>query len=200
MRDVIRGKRILLQQRAVGGIKRPSAVDGFVSLGPHVHGLVTGRRGNDGTLVAIDVVQLGPSSLFRLAHTNRFAGEQLRDLSVASVKISGNDGVLGAYDHTGRLEPDFGAMSAEVAFGRGTVVRIDVNGIVGAGLHARFAAYTAFRAEIDDAVFALIHRCHGADRDAGWVFAMIAARDLKNAAGVGKGSLLDVLNPGAIDR
>ena len=89
-------------------------------------------------------------------------------------------------------------MRAKMAFRRGTVIRINVDGVVRAGLHTRFAAYTALGAEVDNTVFALVHRGHGADRDARRIFAMITARDLKNAAGVGIGSLLNVLHPSAV--
>ena len=116
------------------------------------------------------------------------------------VEISGNDGVLRAHHHAGRLQSHLRAMRAEVAFGGGAFVRIDVDGIVRASLHARFAADTALRTEIDDAVFALVHRRHGTDRHAGRILAMIAAGHLKNAARVGKRALLDVLHPGAIHR
>ena len=114
------------------------------------------------------------------------------------VEISGDDRVLGTDDDAGRLEPDFGAMRAEVALGGGAVVGIDVNGVVRARLHASFATDAALGVEIDDAVFALVHRGHRADRHAGRILAMIAARDLKDAASVGECSLLDVLDPGAI--
>lgn len=91
-------------------------------------------------------------------------------------------------------------MCTEVAFGRCAVVGIDVNGVVRAGLHAGFAPDTALGAEVDDPIFALIYSGDGTDRDAGWILAMIAASDLKNAARVRKSSLLDVLYPGTIHR
>jgi hypothetical protein len=65
-------------------------------------------------------------------------------------------------------------------------------------LHAGFAANAALGIEIDNPVFALVHRRHGTDGDAGRLLAMVAARDLKYAARVGEDALLDVLDPGPV--
>jgi hypothetical protein len=65
-------------------------------------------------------------------------------------------------------------------------------------LHAGFAANAALGIEIDDPVLALVHRRHGTDGDAGRLLAMVAARDLKYAARVGKNAFLDVLDPGPV--
>src|SRR5579859_4254218 len=170
----------------------------LIALRPHVDGFVPRRRGDNGALVRVNVIKFWPRSLLRLAYPHWLAGQQLRDLAVTGVEISRDDGVLRADHNTGRLQSNFGAVGAEMAFGRGAFVRIDVDGIVWAGLHAGFAPDTSLGAEINDAVFALVHRGHRTDRDAGRILAMIAARDLKDAAGVGESSLLDVLHPGAV--
>ncbi len=154
--------------------------------------------GNDRALVGVDVIELGLSSLLRLAHADRLARDELRRFAGGVAQISRNDRVLGTNDHAGRLEADFGTVRAEMTFRRGAIVGIHVNRIVGTGLHAGLAADAAVGVEIDDAVLALIHRRHGANRDARRLLAMIAARDLKYAARVGKQALLDVLDPGAI--
>lgn len=107
--------------------------------------------------------------------------------------------MLGANDNTGWFQSNFCAVRAKVALRRGAFVWINVDGIVGTGLHAGFAADTAFRTEIDDAVSALVHRRDRADRDAGGILAVIATGDLKNAAGVREGSLLDIFHPSAVD-
>ena len=106
--------------------------------------------------------------------------------------------MFGANHHARRLQSKFDAMCAEMAFRRRTIIGIDIDGIVGAGLHARLAADASVRVEIDNAVFALIHRGHRADGDTRRIFTVIAAGDLKNAAGVGKRALFDVLHPSAI--
>src|SRR5690349_9909079 len=89
-------------------------------------------------------------------------------------------------------------MGAEMTFGGCALVGIDVDGVVRAGLHAGFAANTAFGAEVHYPIFALVHRGHGADGHARRILAMIAASHLEDAAGVGKCPLLDVLHPGAV--
>ena len=89
-------------------------------------------------------------------------------------------------------------MRTEMTFGRGAIVRVHVNGIVGTGLHAGFAANAAVGIEIDYAVFALIHRGDRTYRDAGRLLAMVAARNLKYAARVGEDALVDVFDPGPV--
>src|SRR5713226_1678710 len=90
-------------------------------------------------------------------------------------------------------------MRAEVALGRGAALRIDVDGVVRAGLETGLAADAALRVELDDAVVAPVHGRRRTDRNAGGLRAMVAARDLKVPARVGKGSLLDVFDPRAVD-
>src|SRR5689334_8542781 len=129
---------------------------------------MTRRRRDDCAFVCVDVIKLGPSSLLGLAYTDRFTSEKLPDFTLARIQISRNDGMFGADDYAGRLQADFCSMRAKMAFRRGTVIRIDVDGVVRAGLHTCFAANTALGAEVDNSVFALVHRGHGADRDTGW--------------------------------
>src|ERR1700728_2056146 len=155
-------------------------------------------RRHDCALVSIDVIELGPRALLGLAHAHRFTREKLCDLSIAVVKISGNDGVLRTNHHARRLQSHLCAMRAEVASGRRTLVGININGIVRTGLHAGFASNAAFRTEIDDAVFALVHRRNWTDGHARRILAMIAARHLKDAPSVGKCSFLHILHPSAV--
>jgi len=77
-------------------------------------------------------------------------------------------------------------------------VRIDVNGIVRARLHASLTANAALGTEVDDPVFPLVHRGNGTNRHARRVLAVIAAGHLKHAPGIGKRPLLHVLHPGAV--
>src|SRR5882724_2212789 len=91
-------------------------------------------------------------------------------------------------------------MRAEVALRRRTFVRIDVDGIVGAGLHARLTADAAVRTEVDDTVFALVHRRDRTDGHARRILTVIATGDLEYAPGIGKDSVFHVLYPGAIHR
>ena len=158
----------------------------LIALRPHVNRFMPRRRGHDRALIRINVIELGPRALLRLAHSHRLARQQLRDLAVALIEISGDDRVLGAYHHAGRLQADFRAMRAEMTFRRGTFIRIDINGIVRTSLHTGLTSDAAFGTEIDDAVFPLVHRRHWADRHARRILAMVAARDLEHAARIGK--------------
>jgi len=108
--------------------------------------------------------------------------------------------MLGADYNTGRFESDFGTMRAKVALRCRALIRINVNGIVGASLHAGLATDAAIRTEIDDTVFALVHRRDRADGHAWRLLAVIATSDLKHAPGVREYSFFHVLNPGAIHR
>jgi hypothetical protein len=90
-------------------------------------------------------------------------------------------------------------MRAEVALGGRAILGIHVNRIVRTSLHASLATDAALGIEIDDPVATLVHRGHGANGDARRLLAVVAARDLKDAARVGKDALLDVFDPGPVD-
>ena len=121
----------------------------------------------------------------------------MRDLLGARSKIHREPFVShGVYAR--RLKPDLSAVGAEMAFCGRAFVRIDVDGIVRASLHTGFTADAAVGTEVNDAVFALIHRGDGADGDAGRILAVIAACDLKHAPRIGIRALLDVLDPRTI--
>jgi hypothetical protein len=89
-------------------------------------------------------------------------------------------------------------MCAEMALGGGAFIGIDINGVVRASLHARFATDAALGTEINNAVLALVHRRDRTDGNAWRLLTMIAAGDLKNPSGVGKFSLLYILDPGPV--
>ena len=65
-------------------------------------------------------------------------------------------------------------MRAVVALRRGVGVRVDVERVVRAALHARLAADAAVAVEIDDAVVARVERPRRADRHARRVLAVVA--------------------------
>jgi hypothetical protein len=113
------------------------------------------------------------------------------------VEIARDDRLLRADDHAGRLQADLGAMGTEMTLGGGVGIRIDVQRIVRAGLHARLAADTAVTVEVDDAIRALVQGHCRTDRHAGRVCTVVAAQDREVATGVGKLALLDVFHPGA---
>ena len=173
-------------------------MNALVALRPHINRFVAGRGGYDCAFVGVDVVQLGPCALLRFAHAHGFARQELRNLSITGVEITSDDGMLWADHDARRLQANLGSMRAEVALRRSAFVGIDINGIVWTGLHTGLAADAAFGAEIDDAVFALVHRGDRTDRHAGRIFTVVASGDLKDAPGVGIRSLLDILHPSAI--
>src|SRR5262249_34924918 len=61
-----------------------------------------------------------------------------------------------------------------------------------------FTADTAAAVEVNNAVLSRKQRRHGTDLDTRCIGAMIAAHHRKQPSRVGKGSLLDVFDPGAI--
>ena len=88
-------------------------------------------------------------------------------------------------------------MSAKVALLSRVGVRVDVQRVVGASLHAGLAADAAVAVEVYDAVVAAKQRGHRADGYARRVFAMVASHHREEAARVGVLAFLDVLDPGA---
>jgi hypothetical protein len=136
--------------------------------------------------------------LFRLTHSHRFPRQQLRNFSIAFIQVTGDDRVLGAYHNTRRLEADFGTVRAKMTFGSRAFIGIDVNRIVGTGLHAGFATDAPLGTEIHNAILALVHRGHRADGYARRILAVIAACDLKNPPRVGIFTFFHVFHPGAV--
>ena len=82
-----------------------------------------------------------------------------------------------------------------MTFGRGAGFRVHMNGVIGAGLHTAFAADADGVVELDDAILALVHRTRWTDGRAGWVGAVVAARDLEMPSTVWKVAGLDGFNP-----
>src|SRR5690606_35266608 len=130
---------------------------------------------------------------------HRLGANQAGDLAVRVVNVAGDDRLLRADDDAGGQEILLDAMNAVVALGGCVVVRVDVESVVRAGLHARLAADALAVVEVDDAVRALVERLGGADADAGGVLAVVAAQHAGVAPDVREGTALDVLHPGAED-
>src|SRR5437660_11051385 len=156
------------------------------------------RRRYNRTFIAINVVELGLSSLLGLAHAHRFPRHQLRHFTRRIAPVSGNNGVFRAHNHASWFQPNFGAMRTEMAFGSSAIVRIHIYRIVRTSLHAGFAANAAVGIEIDNPILALVHSSHRTDGDAGRLLAMVATCDLKYAARVRENAFLDILNPGPV--
>ena len=102
-------------------------------------------------------------------------------------------------DHdAGGLESHIQTMGTKSAFGGGVRFGVEIDRVVGAGLHTGFTSDANGRVELDNAIRALIHRGDGADAHARRVRTMIAARDLKTAAHIGIRTRLNILDPCAI--
>ena len=89
-------------------------------------------------------------------------------------------------------------MIAEVAFVGSVGGRVDVDGVIGAGVHAALAADAVPVVEVDHSVGGSEQRSGGADRDAGGVVAMVAAHHREMPVDMGERAGLDVLDPGAV--
>jgi len=71
--------------------------------------------------------------------------------------------------------------------------------IVGAGLHAGLAANAPTGIKIDDAIVTRVQGRNGTDRNARGIGAVVAPHHAESTMRVGETSLLDVLDPGAVD-
>lgn len=168
-------------------------------IGPHkgFRGAVSGGRVHD-DIVALNIKEFGGSSLLRFANGHILPGQDSGDFTLGVVHVPGNNGMFRADNDTGRFEADVGPVGTEVTLGRCICFGVDVDSIVGAGLHAGFAADTDAVVEFDDAVRPLIHGFGGAYSNTRGVGTMVAARDLEVTAIIGEGSRFNILYPGSI--
>jgi hypothetical protein len=90
-------------------------------------------------------------------------------------------------------------MSAEVALGRGVVVGINIESIVGTSLHASLATDAAPVVEINDSISSPVERAGGTDFRARRVITVVAPHHPEVAGRVWELALFDVLYPGAKD-
>lgn len=127
------------------------------------------------------------------------AAFQLGDVRIRVVEVTRDDRLCGTNHDTSRLEADVDAVSAVITFCRSVSLWIDIECVVGAGLHTSFAANAAAVVEVDHAIFAAIESCDWADFDTRGVVTVIATHHRKKPSRVRKLSLFDVLNPGSID-
>lgn len=169
-------------------------------VGPHEGlGGAFGGGGVQGNVAAVYVEQLGGRSLLRFADGDFFAGQEVGNFAVGVVHVPGDDGMFGADNDAGRFQADVGAVSAVVAFCGRVCFRINVNSVIGAGLHTGFAADAEAAIEFDNAVFPLVHGFDGTDADAGGVGAVVAACNLEVAAVVGERAGFDIFDPSTIN-
>ncbi len=147
----------------------------------------------------VDVEDLGGGALLGLSHGDLLAGEDLGDLGLGIVHVPGDDRVGRADDGAGGFEAHVEAVGAVVALRGGVRLRVDVDRVVGAGLHAGLAPDAGILVELHDPVVALIHRPGRTDPHARRVRAVVAAGDLEVPLVVRVGPGLGVLHPGAVD-
>ena len=101
--------------------------------------------------------------------------------------------------HTGWLELQLHPVGTEVALGCRMGLGIDVDGLIGTGLHAGLAADAGISIEFYDAIGSLNHGRDWADGHAGWILTMIAAAHLEVATSVWIGTAFGDLDPGAMN-
>jgi hypothetical protein len=87
----------------------------------------------------------------------------------------------------------------EITLGCCVVVGINIEGVIGAGLHAALAANTSLIVKVDDSVRTPVESFGGANGNAGGRIAVVTSHHSEVAAGVRVLALLHVLDPGAKD-
>src|SRR6516165_2990331 len=90
-------------------------------------------------------------------------------------------------------------MGAQVTLVDGLTVRVAIEGVVEARLQTGLAADAPVRVKVHHAILASVERRDRANRDARGPFTVIAPHHREQPAIVGKGPLLNVLDPGAVD-
>ena len=103
--------------------------------------------------------------------------------------------MLWADVHAGRFEADVHPVGAVIALGSGAGIWVNVERIVGAGLHAGLAADAAVFVKINDAIGPEIKGLHWADFNAGCIRAVVAAHHGEHPAGMREHSFFHLLNP-----
>jgi len=102
-------------------------------------------------------------------------------------------------DHyAGGFESHVNAMRAESAFRGGVGFRVEIDRVVGTGLHTGFASDANGRVELNNTIVALIHRSDGTNAHTGRVGTVITARHLKATAHIGVRACFYILDPCAI--
>src|ERR1700756_4064334 len=142
-----------------------------------------------------DIEQFGPGTLLRFAHTNLLHGDPTANLAAGVVKIPGEYRLGRADNFASWFETHFDPGSVEIAFRGGVAVGINIQRIVGTGLHAGFAANAAFVIEIDNAIRPSEQGHRGTNFNARRIVAMIAAQHREVAAGIGITAFFNVLYP-----
>jgi len=99
----------------------------------------------------------------------------------------------------GRLQADVNTMSTIVALGGRVRVRIQVQSVIRASLHASPAANAALVVKVNDSILTVKKGSDRADINTGGIRTVIAAHHREVPLRIGELALLNVLHPGAID-
>ena len=148
-------------------------------------------------LVDAHVMQFGARFLLRLAHTGAPAGNHCAGFAAGIIQVARQDGLCRADDDARGLQVFLHPVRTEVAFGRGVAVGIDVESVVGAGLHAALASDTTLIVKVYDSIRTAEEGVGGADLNAGSIVTVVTSHHPEVAPGVGKFSRLHILQPGA---
>src|SRR5215831_20903000 len=146
-------------------------------------------------LVNANIVQLGLCSLLRLANGGLPVRDDRASLAAAVVHITGQNCLRWTDDHTRRFQILLDPVRTEIALGRGVAVGIDIERIVGAGLHATFAADTATIVEVYDSIRTAEEGVGGTNLNARSVVAVVTSHHAKVTPGLGELAGLHVLHP-----
>jgi hypothetical protein len=125
--------------------------------------------------------------------------DYLRNIRLCIVQVADQNCLRRTNNHTGGFQPYVDSMSAEVALLCGVVFRIDEDGIVRTGSHARFTANTDRFIEVDDTVRSLKHGGRRTGRHTWRVSTLVATGYLMGPSGLGKDADINMLNVGARD-
>ena len=113
---------------------------------------VYGAQGVDSGFLHSQVPEVGLRTLLRGPLKQFLGGQEARDGRGRIVDVARDYGLFGANHHAGGFQPHLDAVHAVVALLGGLVHGIDVQRVVGTGLHAAFAADTQAGVEVDDPV------------------------------------------------
>ena len=107
-----------------------------------------------------------------------------------------------ADNDTGRFESLFDSVGAEVAFLDGAEIIVEIQRIVGAGLHTCPATDARVAIDVDNSIRAFLKRIDGTDRDAGRVGTLVATKHREVSADIRELADLRVLDrrPEVTDR
>ena len=147
-------------------------------------------------------MNIGACALLGSANFGVVVGDDLRRFGIGIIEIAGNDRLHRADDDTGRFQSLFDSVGAEVAFLDGAEIIVEIQRIVGAGLHTCPATDARVAIDVDNSIRAFFKRIDGTDRDAGRVGTLVATKHREVSADIRELADLRVLDrrPEVTDR